>query len=149
MYKVTTACAPVFLNSLVMKNEAVCCKRLLCVVGFLDPQQELPAQPLQQAIVNVCTIQDCIQVSKMVAATFLIHEETLTRSFIVTRSNINRFSKTSYCQISKKTFSQLYSTPLVKKTRHQTLSHNFTNYYPIFKIFSLSDSVGNLQQTGV
>jgi len=22
-----------------------------------------------------------------------------------------------------------------KKTRHQTLSHNFTNYYPIFKIF--------------
>jgi len=22
-----------------------------------------------------------------------------------------------------------------KKTKHQTLSHNFTNYYPIFKIF--------------
>jgi len=27
-----------------------------------------------------------------------------------------------------------------KKTRHQTLSHNFTNYYPIFKIFSLENS---------
>jgi len=33
-----------------------------------------------------------------------------------------------------------------KKTRHQTLSHNFTNYYPIFKIFSLADSVVKLQQ---
>jgi len=28
-------------------------------------------------------------------------------------------------------------TPWVKKTRHQTLIHNF-NYYPIFKIFSLA-----------
>ena len=36
-----------------------------------------------------------------------------------------------------------------KKTRHQTLSHNFTNYYPIFKIFSVSDSAVNLQQTRV
>ena len=34
-----------------------------------------------------------------------------------------------------------------KKTRHQTLSHNFTNYYPIFKNFSLKGSVVNLQQT--
>jgi len=30
------------------------------------------------------------------------------------------------------------STSWVKKTRHQTLSHNFTNYYPIFKIFFTS-----------
>jgi len=36
-----------------------------------------------------------------------------------------------------------------KKTRHQTLSHDFTNYYPIFKIFSPADSVVNLQQTHV
>ena len=36
-----------------------------------------------------------------------------------------------------------------QKTRHQTLSHNFTNYYPIFEIFSLTDSVVNLQQTHV
>ena len=36
-----------------------------------------------------------------------------------------------------------------KKTRHQTLSHNFSNYYPIFKIFSLADSVVNLQQSHV
>ena len=36
-----------------------------------------------------------------------------------------------------------------KKTRHQTLGHNFTNYYTIFKIFSLADSVVNLQQTPV
>ena len=34
-----------------------------------------------------------------------------------------------------------------QKKRHQTLSNNFTNYYPIFKIFSLKDSVVNLQQT--
>ena len=33
-----------------------------------------------------------------------------------------------------------------KKTRHQTLGHNFTNYYPIFKIFSVDDSAVNLQQ---
>jgi len=33
-----------------------------------------------------------------------------------------------------------------QKTRHQTLGHNFTNYYPIFTIFSLVDSVVNLQQ---
>ena len=36
-----------------------------------------------------------------------------------------------------------------KKTRHQTLGHNFTNYYPIFKIFSLADSEVNLQQIRV
>ena len=36
------------------------------------------------------------------------------------------------------------STPWVKKTRHQTLAHNFTKYEPIFKILSLLDSVGNL-----
>jgi len=31
-----------------------------------------------------------------------------------------------------------------KKQRHQTLVHNFTKYLPIFKIFTLLDSVGNL-----
>jgi len=36
-----------------------------------------------------------------------------------------------------------------KKTRHQTFGHNFTNYYPIVKIFSLADSVVNLQQIHV
>jgi len=36
-----------------------------------------------------------------------------------------------------------------QKTRHQTLGHNFTNYYPIFKCFSLTDSVENLQQIPV
>jgi len=36
-----------------------------------------------------------------------------------------------------------------KKTRHQTLGHNFTNYNPIFKFFSLADSVVNLQQIHV
>jgi len=36
-----------------------------------------------------------------------------------------------------------------KKTRHQTLGHNFTNYYPIFNFFSLPDAVVNLQQTRV
>ena len=44
-----------------------------------------------------------------------------------------------------KKFSQNYTVS--QKTRHQTLSHNFTNYYPIFKFFSLKDSVVNLQQT--
>ena len=36
------------------------------------------------------------------------------------------------------------ATPWVKKTRHLTLAHNFTKYWPIFKILSLLDSVGNL-----
>jgi len=36
-----------------------------------------------------------------------------------------------------------------KKTRHQTLSHNFINYYPIFNLFSLADLVVNLQQAHV
>jgi len=35
------------------------------------------------------------------------------------------------------------------KTRHQTLANNFTKYKPIFKLFSLIDSVVNLQQTRV
>ena len=44
----------------------------------------------------------------------------------------------------------LRTTPWVKKkTRHQTLGHNFTNYYPIFKMFSLADLVVNLQQIRV
>jgi len=34
-------------------------------------------------------------------------------------------------------------TPWVKKTRHLTLAHNFTKYWPIFQILSLLDSVGN------
>jgi len=34
-------------------------------------------------------------------------------------------------------FTEAY-TPWVKKTRHQTLDHNFTNYYPIFKNFFTS-----------
>jgi len=44
-------------------------------------------------------------------------------------------------------FVQLLLLTASQKTRHQTLSHNFTNYYPIFKFFSLKDSVVNLQQT--
>jgi len=31
-----------------------------------------------------------------------------------------------------------------QKTRHLTLAHNFTKYWPIFKILSLLDLVGNL-----
>ena len=31
-----------------------------------------------------------------------------------------------------------------KKTRHLTLAHNFTAYWPIFKILPLFDSEGNL-----
>ena len=41
-------------------------------------------------------------------------------------------------------FSSIGSTLWVKKTRHLTLAHNFTKYWPIFKILSLLDSVGNL-----
>jgi len=36
-----------------------------------------------------------------------------------------------------------------KKTRHLTLAQNLTKYWPIFKILSLLDSVGNLQQSYV
>jgi len=36
-----------------------------------------------------------------------------------------------------------------KKQDTKTLGHNFTNYYPIFKIFSLADSAVNLQQIHV
>jgi len=36
------------------------------------------------------------------------------------------------------------NTLWVKKTRHQTLAHNFTKYWPIYQILSLLDSVGNL-----
>ena len=37
----------------------------------------------------------------------------------------------------------LYYT-VSQKTRHLTLAHNFTKYWPIFKIISPLDSVGNL-----
>ena len=36
-----------------------------------------------------------------------------------------------------------------KKTRHQTLAHNFTKYWPIFKILFLVDSLVNLQLTRI
>jgi len=36
-----------------------------------------------------------------------------------------------------------------QKTRHQTLGHNFTNCYPIFKFFLPADSEVNLQQIRV
>ena len=38
----------------------------------------------------------------------------------------------------------VHTTLWVKKTRHLTLANNFTNYWPIFRILSLLDSVGNL-----
>jgi len=38
---------------------------------------------------------------------------------------------------------KLYYT-VSQKTRHQTLAHNLTKYWPIFKILSLLDSTGNL-----
>jgi len=37
-----------------------------------------------------------------------------------------------------------YFYTVSKKTRHLTFAHNFTKYWPIFKILSLLDSVGNL-----
>ena len=40
--------------------------------------------------------------------------------------------------------SQSKYTVSQKKTRHLTLAHKFTKYWPIFKFFSLLDSVGNL-----
>ena len=43
--------------------------------------------------------------------------------------------------VSKYTVSQ--------KTRYLSLTHNFTKYWPIFKILSLLDSVGNLQQSHI
>ena len=36
-----------------------------------------------------------------------------------------------------------YYYTVSQKTRHLTLAHNFTKYWPIFKILSLLDSVGN------
>ena len=33
----------------------------------------------------------------------------------------------------------IHNYTVSQKTRHQTLGHNSTNYYPIFKTFSLSD----------
>jgi len=38
-----------------------------------------------------------------------------------------------------------YFYTVSQKTRHPTLGHNFTNYYPTFKIYSLADSAVNLQ----
>jgi len=51
--------------------------------------------------------------------------------------------------VCRSTFVLVYSfsvptTLWVKKTKHLTLAHNFTKYWPIFKILSLLDSVGNL-----
>jgi len=37
-----------------------------------------------------------------------------------------------------------YKYTVSQKTRHLTFAHNFTKYWPIFKILSLLDSVGNV-----
>ena len=71
-------------------------------------------------------------------------------------SNIG-FTEEKYLKIynnSTQKMLQLYpivvaTTPWVKNTRHQTLGHNLTNYYPIFKFFLLVDSIVNLQQIHV
>ena len=44
-------------------------------------------------------------------------------------------------------FSTIYTVS--QKTRHQTLAHNFTKYWPIFKILSPLDSIGNLQESHI
>ena len=42
-----------------------------------------------------------------------------------------------------------YIYTVSKKTRHQTLAHNFPKWQPIFKILSLVDSLVNLQLTHI
>jgi len=72
------------------------------------------------------------------------------------------FTLAFWCRIfmSRNFMSRIFSVPIattcvkvspfettqwVKKTRHLTLAHTFTKYWPIFKILSLLDSVvGNL-----
>jgi len=74
--------------------------------------------------------------------------------FWITPSKINRFNN-FWRSYSKKQKVDVFCWDTVyihresKKTRHQSLCHNFTNYYPIFKFFSLADSVVNLQQIHV
>jgi len=58
-------------------------------------------------------------------------------------------TKIKYTVKRKKTLKTIRSTAKMniytvsqKKTRHQTLGHNFTNYYPIFQNFSTS-RIGN------
>ena len=41
------------------------------------------------------------------------------------------------------------SSYTVSQKRHLTLAHNFTKYWPIFKLLSLLDSVGTLQQSHI
>jgi len=52
------------------------------------------------------------------------------------------FSLTYYIQSQPESLLLLHCES--KKTRHQTLCHNFTNYYPIFNFFSLAHWVVNL-----
>ena len=62
---------------------------------------------------------------------------------------IQSFKQSRLCarhEIDKLQFLVLIIHRESKKTRYQTLGHNFTNYYPIFKIFSPPDSAVNLQQ---
>jgi len=61
-----------------------------------------------------------------------IHWHQLHISHLVQHSTVNI---NPFCQ----------STLRVKKTRHQTLVHNFAKYWPIFKILSLLHSTWNLQ----
>ena len=48
-----------------------------------------------------------------------------------------------------RSFQLAINTVSQKKTRHQTLAHNFPKCQPIFKILSLFDSLVNLQLTHI
>jgi len=66
----------------------------------------------------------------------IVYADTECEMYLVIRlPNVYRVSKISVKRLNY-TVSQ--------KRRHLTLAHNFTKYWPIFKILSLLDSVGNL-----
>jgi len=65
----------------------------------------------------------------------------------VARAEIQQLPARRCLPVNALVLQQFYT--VCQKTRHQTLGHNFTNYYPIFNFFSLADSIVNLQQIHV
>ena len=65
-----------------------------------------------------------------------------------TDSNQKKLPNSTASFLHKETESKkgFYILHRESKNKTQTLGHNFTNYYPIFEIFPLADSVVNLQQ---
>ena len=107
---------------------------LLTIDGTKQTDERTPDRYLDPALHTMRAASMMHDLANPYQAWNKMHKESCEITYLV--PNIRPLQR-NHCVIN-------ITTPWVKKTRHLSLAHNFTKYWPIFKILSLLDSVENL-----